>query len=782
MSILIENNGKSYFRSKDVKVFPCSYRGTYVNKTTVVGEAATDSETFAYDPESRLTTENNIINIPGNRWASEKYLIAYDKEQDILKFVLGGYYFEVYGGYNSETVANSLQGVYLIINTKTMNLTGQEDVAEISTDNVDRVRTTKILTSLNKDSQDLDIEINGINCFTGLACIESPESADNYTACLGPIFNADGNLNKNLENPKIYSGSMDYSLRGNESVAADGNYSSAFGEATIAKADAQTVVGKFNAEAAGQFIIGNGTTSTRGNSFVANEKTISIDNILKIKDGEKETVSIDPATITAFPTTSINLSTPTINITGNNSTINSTSTIAVSTETYTLTAPNINTTATTSVNISTPTLLVDKRFSSTTSDTTITTSTINLKGNTSIEGTGTISGATTLKDTLTVTGATQLNNTLTVSGACVINNTLSVDNATTLGGNLTVNGSDIKLTASTNNIFQNNTQIITMSNGNSLSINTGSYVTISTPTINIGTSSTNSLTITGNEINSAIPFNGKIDYLIPNNGDNIIYKAHDGADNYFTLNLKKTSAFLNTNIVFQPTTATTTKSRKSKATIVGNTVIQRPGSSNIHSGQMTTAQLRAEMASGNAPLSLTATTKSTNEEYVPVMLTGIKSNGNNGTTSTTITLFNKDGNAHLNDVYVNLLSASTVSVNTVSASTINGASAHLTSTLTVNGAVTANNYNATSDARLKENIIPFEYNSSILDLPIYKYNFIGEDSTEIGCLAQDLEKIYPELVTKTARGYLAIKETKLIYLLLEEIKKLKAEVNELKNK
>ena len=771
MSILIENNGKSYFRSKDVKVFPCSYRGTYINKTSIVGEATTDSETFAYDPESRLTTENNIVNIPGNRWASEKYLIAYDKEQDILKFVLGGYYFEVYGGYNSETVANSLKGVYLIVNTKTINLTGQEDVAEISTDNVDRVRTTKILTSLNKDSQDLDIEISGINCFTGLACIESPDSTDNYTACLGPIFNADSSLNRNLENPKIYSGSTDYSLRGNESVAANGNYSSAFGEATIAKAKAQTVVGKFNAEADGQFIIGNGTTSTRGNSFVANEKTISIDNILKVKDGEKETVSIDPATVIASPTTNISLSTPTITITGNNSTINSTSTIAVTTETYTLTAPKINATATASVNISTPTLLVDKRFSSTTSDTTITTSAINLKGNTSIEGTGVISGATTLKNTLTVTGATQLNSTLTVSGACVINNTLSVDNATTLGGNLTINGSDIKLTAATNNIFQNNTQIITMSNGNSLSINTGSFVTISTPTINIGTKSTNSLTITENEINSTIPFNGTIDYLVPND-DNIIYKAHDGANNYFTLNLKKESSLFNTDIVFQPPTTTTTRSRKSKA-------IQRPGSGIIQSPITT---LPIELADSNAPISLTATTKSTNEEYVPVMLTGIKSNGNNGTTSTTITLFNKDGNAKLNDVYVNLLSASTVSVNTLSASTINGTSAHLTSTLTVDGAITADNYNATSDARLKENIIPFEYSRSILDLPIYKYNFIGEDSTEIGCLAQDLEKLYPELVTKTARGYLAIKETKLIYLLLEEIKKLKTEVDNLKNK
>ena len=778
MSILIENNGKSYFRSKDVKVFPCSYRGTYINKTSIVGEATTDSETFAYDPESRLTTENNIVNIPGNRWASEKYLIAYDKEQDSLKFVLGGYYFEVYGGYNSETVANSLKGVYLIVNTKTINLTGQEDVAEISTDNVDRVRTTKILTSLNKDSQDLDIEISGINCFTGLACIESPDSTDNYTACLGPIFNADGSLNRNLENPKIYSGSTDYSLRGNESVAANGNYSSAFGEATIAKAEAQTVVGKFNAEADGQFIIGNGTTSTRGNSFVANEKTISIDNILKVKDGEKETVSIDPATVIASPTTNISLSTPTITITGNNSTINSTSTIAVTTETYTLTAPKINATATASVNISTPTLLVDKRFSSTTSDTTITTSAINLKGNTSIEGTGVISGATTLKNTLTVTGATQLNSTLTVSGACVINNTLSVDNATTLGGNLTINGSDIKLTASTNNIFQNNTQIITMSNGNSLSINTGSYVTISTPTINIGTKSTNSLTITENEINSTIPFNGKIDYLVPN-GDTIIYKAHDGANNYFTLNLEKRSALFNTDIGFYPVTAPTTRSRKSKATTASNKAIQRPDSGIIQSPITT---LPVELADSDAPINLIATTKSTNEEYVPVMLTGIKSNGNNGTTSTTITLFNQDGNTNLNDVYTNLLSANTVSVKTLSASTINGVSAHLTSTLTVDGGITADNYNATSDARLKENIIPFEYNRSILDLPIYKYNFIGEDSTEIGCLAQDLEKIYPELVTKTARGYLAIKETKLIYLLLEEIKKLKAEVDDLKNK
>lgn len=101
-------------------------------------------------------------------------------------------------------------------------------------------------------------------------------------------------------------------------------------------------------------------------------------------------------------------------------------------------------------------------------------------------------------------------------------------------------------------------------------------------------------------------------------------------------------------------------------------------------------------------------------------------------------------------------------------------------TATFTGRVTANNFYATSDARLKENIKPFEYRQSILDLPIYNYDFKQGDKNQIGCLAQDLQKLYPELVNESASGYLSIQESKLVYLLMEEVKSLKTEIEELK--
>lgn len=86
------------------------------------------------------------------------------------------------------------------------------------------------------------------------------------------------------------------------------------------------------------------------------------------------------------------------------------------------------------------------------------------------------------------------------------------------------------------------------------------------------------------------------------------------------------------------------------------------------------------------------------------------------------------------------------------------------------GVLTATSFNSTSDARLKENITDYECDSSILDLPVYKYDFIDGAKNQIGCLAQDLQKICPELVTEDDNSYLKIAESKIVYLLLQELK------------
>lgn len=96
------------------------------------------------------------------------------------------------------------------------------------------------------------------------------------------------------------------------------------------------------------------------------------------------------------------------------------------------------------------------------------------------------------------------------------------------------------------------------------------------------------------------------------------------------------------------------------------------------------------------------------------------------------------------------------------------------------GEITAQSFVALSDARLKQNFETFTPRASILELPIYKFDFINGETGQIGCKAQDLQELCPELVVTKEDGYLAIKESKLVYLLLDEVKKLNESFQKLK--
>lgn len=96
------------------------------------------------------------------------------------------------------------------------------------------------------------------------------------------------------------------------------------------------------------------------------------------------------------------------------------------------------------------------------------------------------------------------------------------------------------------------------------------------------------------------------------------------------------------------------------------------------------------------------------------------------------------------------------------------------------GQITATSFYATSDKRLKENIKEFIPQKSILDLPVVEFDFKDSGEHTIGCLAQDLQEICPQIVNENANGYLSINEGKIIYLLLDEVKKLRKEINLLK--
>ena len=87
-----------------------------------------------------------------------------------------------------------------------------------------------------------------------------------------------------------------------------------------------------------------------------------------------------------------------------------------------------------------------------------------------------------------------------------------------------------------------------------------------------------------------------------------------------------------------------------------------------------------------------------------------------------------------------------------------------------------------SDARLKKNIRPLSNTLfSLRQLNGYTYNWKDESNPDeqIGLLAQELQKVYPQLV-KEHDGKLSVNYSGMVPVLLQAIKEQQAEIDELK--
>lgn len=115
-----------------------------------------------------------------------------------------------------------------------------------------------------------------------------------------------------------------------------------------------------------------------------------------------------------------------------------------------------------------------------------------------------------------------------------------------------------------------------------------------------------------------------------------------------------------------------------------------------------------------------------------------------------------------------------------------------TSKLHVAGGIKANSIEGPSDVRFKKNIKPLQNSlSKITSLNGYNYEWRNDEfpsknfnkGIDIGLIAQEVEKVYPEVVF-TANDEMQSKSidySKLVPALVESIKELKAEVEELKS-
>jgi len=120
-----------------------------------------------------------------------------------------------------------------------------------------------------------------------------------------------------------------------------------------------------------------------------------------------------------------------------------------------------------------------------------------------------------------------------------------------------------------------------------------------------------------------------------------------------------------------------------------------------------------------------------------------------------------------------------------------------TSTPTTSGLIRATNDVVafySSDRRLKTNILPIPnaldkvslLNGVTFDWLEFEANkdksIHANEGSDVGVIAQEIEAVLPDLVETRANGYKAVKYDKLVAVLIEAVKELKAEVDELKKK
>jgi hypothetical protein len=102
----------------------------------------------------------------------------------------------------------------------------------------------------------------------------------------------------------------------------------------------------------------------------------------------------------------------------------------------------------------------------------------------------------------------------------------------------------------------------------------------------------------------------------------------------------------------------------------------------------------------------------------------------------------------------------------------------------VNNILSVNGISLSSDARLKENIVPLTNSLSNLE-NVHAISYTRTDETSgkrhIGFLAQEMEEIYPELVYTDSKGSKSIAYANLTAVLVDSVKELYAEVRSLQS-
>jgi hypothetical protein len=101
--------------------------------------------------------------------------------------------------------------------------------------------------------------------------------------------------------------------------------------------------------------------------------------------------------------------------------------------------------------------------------------------------------------------------------------------------------------------------------------------------------------------------------------------------------------------------------------------------------------------------------------------------------------------------------------------------------VTVNGTVSATNFNTTSDATLKTNVETLSGSlDAVTSLRGVSFDWLENGGSEIGVIAQEVEAVLPDVVSTNDEGIKSVKYGNMVAVLIEAIKEQQAQIDELK--
>ena len=104
--------------------------------------------------------------------------------------------------------------------------------------------------------------------------------------------------------------------------------------------------------------------------------------------------------------------------------------------------------------------------------------------------------------------------------------------------------------------------------------------------------------------------------------------------------------------------------------------------------------------------------------------------------------------------------------------------------ITANNQITAASFDATSDYRIKKDVVTLDETFTVDKLRPVTYNNTKLEKQDIGLIAHEVQEIYPFLVTgeKDGEKFQTVNYTGLIGILIKEIQELKERVKKLEEK